>query len=99
MSKTDKTKPFWVKLAHGDLAWEESHDHADGPCDLTGPEDLDSYGLVAALGRRCHRRFVYTGIHVCCCAMCHGDFSWDVRPGKRQRLDGKKACRDWVREY
>lgn len=98
MSKTDKTKPFHIKLAHGDLAWREYHDHADGLCDLTGAEDLDSYGLVSGAGRRCYRAFVYTGIHVCCCAMCHGDW-WSVRPGKRQRLVGKKVCRDWQREY
>ena len=33
MSRTDKTKPFWVKLAHGDLKTVEVHNHTDGRCD------------------------------------------------------------------
>jgi hypothetical protein len=53
MSKTDRTKPFWVKLMHGDLATEELHNHADG----------------------------------------------DIHPGKRQRLESRRMCRDWQRNY
>lgn len=97
MSRTDKTKPFWVKLMHGDLEWVERHDHSDGPCDLTGPEDADSYGWVVA-DRRCWRTFVYTGIHVCCCSLCHGEV-WANRPGKRQRLESRRMCREWRSEY
>ena len=96
MSKTDKTDPFWVKLMRGDLASEEVHDHRDGVCDM--PSDADAYHWAAWQRPRCYRSFVYTGVHVCCCAMCHGNGGWDVRPGKRQRLDGKRACRDWGRE-
>ena len=99
MSKTDKTKPFWLKLAHGDLAWEEVHDHTGGPCDLTPPDDLDSYGWCSHGGRRCYRAFVYTGTHVCCCKHCHGDYCWDIPPGRRQRIESKRMCRDWQREY
>lgn len=29
LSRADKTKPFWVKLAHRDLAVIEIHDHRD----------------------------------------------------------------------
>lgn len=99
MSKTDKTNPLWLKLMHGDLAWEEVHNHEDGPCDLSGPDDLDSYGWCTGSGRRCYRTFVYTGTRICCCSMCHGNAGWDVRPGKRQRLTGNQACRDWRNEY
>lgn len=98
MSKTDKTKPFWVKLMHGDLDVEELHDHTEGLCDLPDRNSPEGYwhGLIAP---NCRRVFVYTGTHVCCCKLCHGDYGWDVRPGKRQRLDGRRMCRDWRREY
>ncbi|QRY43201.1 hypothetical protein JVX93_21900 [Mycolicibacterium boenickei] len=99
MSKTDKTKPLHIKLAHGDLDWEEVHDHTEGPCDLAPADDMESYGWHAGCGRRCYRTFVYTGTHVCCCKMCHGDYGWDVRPGKRQRINGRRMCRDWERDY
>ncbi|WP_396913362.1 hypothetical protein [Mycolicibacterium sp.] len=98
MSKTDKTKPFWVKLMHGDLEVEELHDHCDGPCDLPSPEVPDGYwhGPIAT---KCRRVFVYTGVHVCCCKLCHGDYVWDIRPGKRQRIQSRRMCRDWQRDY
>ncbi|MCV7068494.1 hypothetical protein H7H51_27300 [Mycolicibacterium farcinogenes] len=96
MSRTDKTKPFWVKLMHGDLATEEQHNHADGTCDLPPIEDANAliYGTT-----RCQRTFVYTGTRVCCCPMCRGDFGWDLRPGKRQRLESRRKCRNWDRDY
>lgn len=35
MSKTDKTRPYWVKLADTTYkARKEYHDHADGICDI-----------------------------------------------------------------
>lgn len=96
MSKTDKTKPFWVKLMHGDLATEELHNHTEGTCDLPPVEDATAFTYRTT---RCRRGFVYTGTHVCCCPVCHGDFGWDVRPGKRQRLESRRMCRDWQRDY
>lgn len=99
MSRTDKTKPLHIKLAHRDLDWEEVHDHTKGPCDLAPATDLDSYGWTSLSGRRCYRSFVYTGTHVCCCHLCHSADSYEVRPGKRQRLNGKRAARKWEREY
>lgn len=96
MSRTDKTAPFWVKLMRGDLASEEVHDHCEGPCDLPAHDVVDSW--VRPHKTTCHRTFTYTGVHVCCCKFCHGDF-WSVAPGRRQRLDGKRACREWESEY
>lgn len=95
MSKTDKTAPFWVKMMRGDIASEELHNHADGVCDLP-PENL---GPTYRTGQRCRRVFVYTGVHVCCCHWCHSCDEFMVRPGKRQRLDGKTACRTWEDDY
>lgn len=94
MSKTDKTKPFWVKMKDGDLAWRESHDHREGPCDLPNEIDADYWHNT-----RCRYEWVFDGTHVCCCPMCHGDWWWDIPPNKRQRLTGKRLCRDWKREY
>ncbi|CRZ14802.1 hypothetical protein [Mycolicibacterium neworleansense] len=95
MSKTDKTKPFWVKLMHGDLATEEQHDHIDGNCDLPPIGDATAfiYGTT-----QCRRAFVYTGIRPCCCKLCQ-DYGWDIRPGKRQRIESGRMCRDWQRNY
>lgn len=95
MSRTDKTNPFWVKLMHGDLAVEELHDHSDGVCDLPPIEDAVAYTYGST---RCRRCFTYTGINTCCCKLCR-ECGWDVRPSKRQRLNGKKLCREWDREW
>jgi hypothetical protein len=95
MSRTDKTKPFWVKLLHGDLAYTEDHDHTDGHCDLPDPCDAVAYTYGTT---QCRRNFFYTGIQTCCCGLCQIDGS-DVRSGKRQRLDRRKAERDWREEY
>lgn len=96
MSRTDKTKPFWVKLLHGDLECVEHHDHTDDRCDLPDPEDAVAfiYGTT-----QCRRVFRYTGIQTCCCDMCHGNGGWDIPSGKRQRLERRKANRDWYLEY
>ncbi|MGV9803138.1 hypothetical protein ACWDTP_34295, partial [Mycobacterium sp. NPDC003449] len=54
----------------------------------------EASGLTGAI-----QVFFYTGTHVCCCTLCHGDHVWDIRPGKRQRIEGRRACRDWQRDY
>jgi hypothetical protein len=96
MSKTDKTAPFWVKLKRHDLKTVAEHDHRDGVCNLPDEPGEVLYG--PGHEHDCRWEFAYTGIHICCCAMCHGDW-WGVPPGRRQRLEGKKACRDWQRDY
>jgi hypothetical protein len=84
-------------MRQGHLATTEAHDHSDGVCDL--PKEIDdTWGWPPH--PHCRHEFVYTGVHVCCCAMCHGDFSWDIRPGKRQRIGGRKYTQgDWAGEY
>jgi hypothetical protein len=54
LSRIDKTNPFWVKLAHGDLAVVEKHDHADGHCDLPDPFDAFAFSRLTT---RCRRDF------------------------------------------
>lgn len=94
MSRTDKTKPFWVKLMHGDLAVRECHDHTDGVCDLPPIQDAAAFIYVST---QCRRQFVYTGTNVCCCPICRCD--WPIRPAKRRRLESKRMCRDWRQDY
>ncbi|KHO26266.1 hypothetical protein QQ44_11070 [Mycolicibacterium setense] len=95
MSKTDKTKPFWLKLMHGDLASEELHDHSEGACDLPPVDNATAFARGAT---QCRRVFVYTGTRTCCCTLCQ-DYGWDIRPGKRQHLESRRMCRDWQRNY
>ncbi|SKM19290.1 Uncharacterised protein [Mycobacteroides abscessus subsp. massiliense] len=89
MSRTHKTKPFWVKLRQGHLAAEEFHDHRVGPCDLPGQIVGDSWHTT-----RCRYLFAYTGVHTCCCWMCHGP---DER--RKDRVERRRAVRDWRSEY
>lgn len=95
MSRTDKTKPFWVKLLHNDLHWVEEHDHTDGVCDLPDVRD----GVAFTYGTtHCRRAFVFTGTRTCCCRLCSAD-AFTTSRRKRQRLDGRKAARNWRDEY
>lgn len=99
MSRTDKTKPFWVKLAHRDLQVVERHDHTGGPCDL--PDRFDAFAF-ARLTTRCRREFVETDTRVCCCPMCHGaDYPDRTEPQRRrrERRRAKLADRNWALGY
>lgn len=96
MSRTHKTKPFWVKLKQGHLKSVEIHHHHDGVCDMPSEEEACRKDWMA-FGRQCHRSFVYTGIHTCCCSMCHRDGGWF--PKKRERLAHKRECREWDKDY
>ncbi|GAA3092734.1 MULTISPECIES: hypothetical protein [Nonomuraea] len=49
MSKTDKTRPWWVKMAEAPMVHcRPVHDHRDGVCTLPGRVDRES----ASLNRR-----------------------------------------------
>lgn len=93
MSRTDKTKPFTVKLRDGDLHWIERHIHDEGRCTLPATDAHDAFEYAPG---RCWREFEYTGTQVCCCPMCHGDTR---RERRRQRRDGKAYARRWRDEY
>lgn len=97
MSRTDKTKPFWVKLRHRDLWVVDEHDHRDGVCNLPAAPEVASYGP----GHRfdCRWEFRYSGTHVCCCRLCHSADDSQTRPQKLRRMEDVRACRDWEREY
>jgi hypothetical protein len=67
LSRTDKTKPFWVKIADGDLKAIEAHNHTGGVCDLPDPHDAFAF---TRLTTQCRREFIYTGVRTCCCPLC-----------------------------
>jgi len=86
MSKTDKTKPFWVKLKDGDLRAVEFHNHDDGVCDLPDEIDADYWRT------RCHYSFAYTGIGTCGCWMCRSyDWPLDNRQANRKLRRQRRA--------
>lgn len=86
LSRTDKTKPFWVKLAHGDLMVVEAHDHIAGPCDLPDPYDAFAFSRLTT---RCRREFVYTGTSTCCCRMCRIVVDY---PDRTERIAGAASA-------
>lgn len=91
MSRTDKTKPFRVKLLHRDLTFHDDHDHTRGGCDLP---PLNSSPFRSP-GGRCSREFQFTGTRVCACATCSG--AWYERRSKKSRRDAKAQCQELVR--
>jgi hypothetical protein len=96
LSRTDKTKPFWLKLAHGDLMAVEVHNHIDGYCDLPDPYDAFAFSRLTT---RCRREFVFTGTMTCCCRMCHARGYPDRTERQRRRFERRKQRsrlrRDW----
>lgn len=99
MSRTDKTKPFWVKLAHRDIAVVERHDHRAGACDLPDPFD---HAAFTRLTSRCRREFLATDARVCCCLMCHAQDYPDRTESQRRRRERRRtklADRDWASDY
>jgi hypothetical protein len=99
LSRTDKTKPFWVKLAHRDLSMVEVHDHTNGPCDLPDPFDAFAFRYRTT---RCRREFFETDTRVCCCPVCHAAEYPDrteTQRRRRERREAKLADRNWAKDY
>lgn len=96
MSDTDKTRPFWVRMAEQPgRTCRPAHDHRTGGCDL--PPDP---GRGWRPGARC--RWVETGLLIfgrdagCGCPMCTGrDFRREQRRRDRHvaRRDARSAAR------
>lgn len=75
MSKTTKTRPFWVRQADindKDVKVVEVHNHIHRDCDL--PVKTPK-GILGQNHYGCHYEFVYNGHNVCGCKMCTGQFS------------------------
>jgi hypothetical protein len=97
LSRTDKTKPFWVKLAYRDLAIVEVHDHTAGLCDLPDPFDASAFRRRTT---RCRREFFETDTRGV--LLPYGiDYPDRTEPQRRrrERRQAKRAGRDWARDY
>lgn len=94
MSRTDKTKPMWVR--HYEHAPEPLHDHSAGPCDLPPHPTLEPSGT------RC--RWEDPEAHFfknVCCSGCHDRVctaEWQMMKRERKRKE-RYAGRDQVRRY
>jgi len=70
MSKTVKTRPFWVRMGDTkDKAVKAvaNHNHVNRECDL--PEKTPE-GILEQNHYGCHYDFAYNGVNVCGCKMC-----------------------------
>ncbi|MEO3742880.1 hypothetical protein [Plantactinospora sp. B5E13] len=55
MSRTDKTRPWWVKIADRPMVTcRPRHDHRFGPCTLPGRVDADSTATAGRPTSGCH---------------------------------------------
>lgn len=105
MSKTDKTRPWWVRVSEQPLVTcVPVHQHHLGECTLPADplvcaRDRSGFGWNAD---RCYWAESVTFFHArgfgCGCAMCTAK---DARRVERRavRHVGKQVCRDARREY
>ena len=108
LSKTDQTRPYWVKVRDKHSYLVENHDHRDGVCSL--PERPTPYNNVEynwGLGWQSGDCQWTTSLEFrrspdarCCCYMCGYDAYESITQRKRQRIEGRDYCRDgWRDEY
>ncbi|KMV14515.1 hypothetical protein ACT17_29925 [Mycolicibacterium conceptionense] len=90
MSRTDSHTPYRVRVARREVAVRAVHRCAGRECDLP---DLDPSWSIVRIGR-CSHEFVYTGVSVCSCWMCHSHHRPEVR-----RAAVRAGLRGRVREW
>lgn len=99
MSHTDKTRPLHVKMwdSSSNINKQARHDHRFGECDLPDSfaESEANWGAGEPV-TGCTWEFAYTGVHVCCCAVCHGG-GWVRAEIRSERRKARMACRDAVK--
>ena len=92
MSRTDKTRPFWVRATDDHGCAEACHDHRSGPCDLP---PLGRWRRTVASGadraRRCRWEPAWWKI-TCGCPMCTGQI-WRRPDNRRERRRTRVALR------
>jgi hypothetical protein len=96
MSDTDKTKPWWVRVA--EHSPREIHQHENGICDL--PETPLGMRDLRWLSDQCHwDDFHLTYGGSCCtgcgCAMCTGQL-WHRAERRRDRHRARRLARRLV---
>lgn len=93
MSKTDKTKPFWVQIMNREIAVSEYHDHINGVCEIKGQKPSRDH--VDWKRGECHFTWEYDGKNVGCgCKMCTMQFE-RKQDNRRTRRAKKKVIREW----
>ena len=101
MSKTDKTRPWWVRATERPLhTCVPVHRHEDGVCDL--PQDpAERWGERWGSGS-CFwtegNGFFYGRDGGCGCAMCTGQV-WRRAERRADRHAAARVCRDAVRAF
>lgn len=95
MSGTDKTHPWWVRARDCIV---EVHDHRNGVCDIEGQVPTRE-NIGWRRGQRCYFDGDWgnpeSGLW-CGCPYCAGKL-WRSKHGVR--AEGKRATRNWWREY
>lgn len=109
MSKTDKTRPYWVKVRDKASYLVENHDHRDGVCNLPErptPHNRADYNWAAPWqSGDCQwitsAEFWSSPDALCPCKMCHGSYGWeDGTSARAQRRKARRYSRDgWRDEY
>lgn len=90
MSRTHAHVPLHIRVACGDVARAEVHDHTDGVCDL--PDPFDPAAWSARRGH-CHWTWEWDGHGLCPCELCHGGHA--NRRGRRaDRQRVRRELRD-----
>lgn len=100
MSRTDKTRPLWVKVADHPRFLTGWHDHREGPCDLPTTPSFEGWRVT---GQRCtwvpSTASNVEPEHRCGCALCSGQ-EWRRSERRKERRQGRRYARDgWRREY
>ncbi len=100
MSRTDKTRPWWVKLADWPMVTARpKHDHRFGPCTLPDRINAETVGPVYPPTGRCHwvvaERFgdmVHNG-----CRSCTG-YYFRREERRRSRHESRRQLRGYKGE-
>ncbi|WP_127500535.1 hypothetical protein [Actinoplanes solisilvae] len=93
MSRTDKTRPWWVQMAHAPMvACQPVHDHRFGPCTL--PDEIDARETAG-----CH----WGGTDSFWVRRCesHGYREWALirrEDRRRSRHEARRALRSYFDE-
>jgi hypothetical protein len=104
MSRTDKTNPYFVKWYYEALYLEENHDHRYHACNLPPKPLIREAREIKWNTDDCHwypsPTFMRSTDARCSCYMCGYDAYESLPRYKRQRIEGRRYCRDgWMEEY
>jgi uncharacterized Fe-S radical SAM superfamily protein PflX len=99
MSRTDKTRPFWVK--EQEYATPR-HDHRNGYCDLPEKSNDKRDRFLSRADRRRYPKCdwypsgsVFYDVYKYRCSCCR---DWDSL-GKTKRARAKRQWKNWEKEY